>query len=357
MGFLPSRSEPDIWMRLKHDLYEYIAVYVDDLAIAAHDPNEIISLLENKYKFKLKGTGDITYHLGIDFHRDKNGVLCMSPKKYIEKICESFEIIFGHPPRTNCKAPIEKNDHPELDTSELLDEEFIQLYQSLIGALQWVVSIGCFDVQTAVMTLSSFRVAPRKGNLDRIKNIYGYLAKMKHAAIRIRTGEPDFSGLPTNNYDWEHTVYGCDQEIIPKDAPPPKGKFVTLTHYVDANLMYCILTGRSITDIIHLLNGTPIDSFSKKQATVETATYGSEYIAARTCVEQLIDLRLSLRYLGVPIRRSSYGFGDNESCVNSSLVPHGKLHKRNLILSYHRVRENIASKIFLFYHMPGANNS
>ena len=97
----------------------------------------------------------------------------MSPKKYIEKICESFEKIFGNPPRINCKAPIEKNDHPELDTSELLDEEFIQLYQSLIGALQWVVSIGRFDVQTAVMTLSSFRVAPRKGHLDRIKNIYG----------------------------------------------------------------------------------------------------------------------------------------------------------------------------------------
>ena len=45
-----------------------------------------------------------------------------------------------------------------------------------------------------------------------------------------------------------------------------------------------------------------IDWFSKKQATIETATYGSEFVAAHTCVEQIIDLRNTLRYLGVPIR-------------------------------------------------------
>ena len=61
--------------------------------------------------------------------------------------------------------PVEKNDHPELDTSELLDEEAIQKYQSMIGALQWVVSIRRFDIQTSVMTLSSFRASPRRGHL------------------------------------------------------------------------------------------------------------------------------------------------------------------------------------------------
>ena len=57
-------------------------------------------------------------------------------------------------------SPIEKNDHPELDTTDLLGDDDILKYQSLIGALQWVVSIGWFDVMTAVMTLSSFRAAP-----------------------------------------------------------------------------------------------------------------------------------------------------------------------------------------------------
>ena len=91
---------------------------------------------------------------------------------------------------------------------------------------------------------------------------------------------------------------------------------------MDANLFHDALSGRSVTGILHMMNATPIDWYSKKQATVETATYGSEFVAARVCVEQVIDLRNTLKYLGVPICKKSYMFGDNESVVNSSLIPH-----------------------------------
>ena len=47
----------------------------------------------------------------------------------------------------------------------------------------------------------------------------------------------------------------------------------------------------------------------------ETATYGSEFVAARTAVDQIIDIRTTLQYLGVPIRDKSYMFGDNRSVV------------------------------------------
>ena len=134
------------------------------------------------------------------------------------------------------------------------------------------------------------------------------------------------------------------------------GNFVTLTHYVDANLMHDILTGHSVTGVLHLLNQTPIDWYSMKQATVETATYGSEFIAARTCVEQVIDLLNVLRYLGVPRCDKSYVFGDNKSVVNSASTPHAKLHKRHTALSFHRVREAVAAKIIRFYFIAGENN-
>ena len=97
------------------------------------------------------------------------------------------------------------------------------------------------------------------------------------------------------------------------------------------------------------MNHTPIDSYSKRQATVETATYGSEFVAFKTATEQIIDLRHILRYLGVPIKTKSYLFGDNRSVVTSSTLPHSTLGKRHNILAYHRVREVIASKI-LAYH-------
>jgi hypothetical protein len=163
--------------------------------------------------------------------------------------------------------------------------------------------------------------------LDRVKRLYGYLAKMRHAAIRARTDEPDYSDIPDFEHDWSKTVYRELKEIKPDDAPEPLGRFVTSTHYVDANLMHDVISGKSVTGILHLVNKPPIDSYSKKQATVETATYGSEFVAARTCVEQTIDLRITLRYLGVPIRDKSYMFGDKKSVVDSSMQVHAKLHK------------------------------
>jgi hypothetical protein len=343
-------------MRPNNGVYEYVAVYVDDLAIAMKEPQVLVDVLEKKHNFKLKGTGPIEFHLGCDFFRDDEGILCMAPRKYIEKMAMGYETMFGEKPSTKIHSPLEKGDHPELDTSELLDQNGIQQYQSLIGSLQWAVSLGRFDIATAVMTLSSFRALPRRGHLERAKRVCGYLYRMKSATIRFRTHEPDYSDLPNAVHDWDVSVYGDVKEQMPYNAPEPLGNPVVLTHYVDANLYHNVLTGRSVTGILHLINGTPIDWFSKKQATVETATYGSEFVAARTCVEQIIDLRHTLRYLGVPVIQMSQMFGDNKTVVDSATKIHAKLHKRHTALSFHRVREAIAAGFIAFHHIPGSRN-
>jgi hypothetical protein len=97
--------------------------------------------------------------------------------------------MFSEKPK-ELSSPLEKNNHPELDTSELLDDVGIKQYQSMIGAIQWSVSLGRFDVHTAVMTMSQFRLAPRVGHLQRLQRLYGYLKRYRHGAIRVRTEIP-----------------------------------------------------------------------------------------------------------------------------------------------------------------------
>jgi hypothetical protein len=133
-----------------------LAVYVDDLAIGMKDPEVFLSVLTTKYKFKLKGLGPISFHLGCDFNRDQDSTLCMSPQQYIDRMATEYERMFGTKPHTRVTSPLEKNDHPETDDLELLDEVGIQRYQSLIGSLQWAVSLGRFDITTAVMTMLGF---------------------------------------------------------------------------------------------------------------------------------------------------------------------------------------------------------
>jgi hypothetical protein len=74
------------------------------------------------------------------------------------------------------------------------------------------------------------------------------------------------------------------------------------------------------------------------------------------CVEQIIDLRNTLRYLGVPVREKSYMFGENESVVDSSMQLNASLHKHHTMLSFHCVREAIAAGILGFYFLPVDDN-
>ena len=102
------------------------------------------------------------------------------------------------------------------------------------------------------------------------------------------------------------------QRKIPHDIPEPKRKHVTTTTYVDVNLHHGQVTGRAVTACLHVVNATPTRWHIKRQATVETATFGSEFVAARIATDQInIDLRYTLMYLAVPIRAKSYMLGDN----------------------------------------------
>jgi hypothetical protein len=142
-------------------------------------------------------------------------------------------------------------------------------------------------VITMAVTFLSFHVMPHCGHLDCVKHIYGYLYKMCGAMIHIHTDEPDYSRLPDQDYDWARSIYRDLSETIPDDAPPLLGKHVTLTHYFNANLYHDMITGHLVTSILHLFNKTTIEWYLKKQATIETATYRSEFVAAHMCIDQI----------------------------------------------------------------------
>ena len=265
LKFKPSKADPDVWMRPEPGgtCYEYIDVYVDDLAIAAKDPQPFCNELKKKYNLKLKGVGPLESHLGCTYKKDPNGTLAADPRRYVNKILESYERMFEEKPRKS-RPPLEGGDHPELHTPELCDEHQTNQFQTLVGQLQWLISPGHFDIAVHVMSLSRFRAQPMKGHLDRAKRIVGYLLFLPDGAIRFRTGKPDFSSLNDQEYDWTRSVYSGACEQIPHDIPKPLGEHGQTTHYVDANLHHDHATGKAVTAVLHFLNQTPIDAYSKR---------------------------------------------------------------------------------------------
>ena len=269
LKFKPSKADPDVWMRPEPGgtCYEYIVVYADDLAIAAKDPQAFCNELK---------------HLGCTYKKDHDGTLAPDPRRYVNKILESYERMFKEKPRKS-RPPLEGGDHPELHTPELCDEHQTNQFQTLVGQLQWLISPGHFDIAVHVMSLSRFRAPPRKGHLDRTKRIVGYLLFLPDGAIRFRTGEPDFSSLNDQEYDWTRSVYSGACEQIPHDIPKPLGEHGQTTHYVDANLHHDHATGKAVTAVLHFLNQTPIDAYSKRHHLVSyhrvKKAIASKYIA------------------------------------------------------------------------------
>jgi hypothetical protein len=74
---------------------------------------------------------------------------------------------------------------------------------------------------------------------------------------------------------------------------------------------------------------------------------------SRQATEQIMDLCYTLRMMVIPLDGPAWMFGDNQSVITSSNIPHSSLNKRHNVLFYHRVREAISGKILYFIHIDG----
>ena len=64
-----------------------------------------------------------------------------------------------------------------MDETHLLPPEQISLYQSLLGSANWIITLGRFDMNYAVNTLSRYSMAPREGHFKAMCRVFGYLTR------------------------------------------------------------------------------------------------------------------------------------------------------------------------------------
>ena len=119
----------------------------------------------------------------------------------------------------NIKEPLKKNDHLELDNTELHNQEQITKYMCMIGQLPWAATLGRYDILGHVMSMSRFRLPSKIGHLEMLERLYGYPSKAKHFANRYSTKEPNYSHVQNKNMIGLEQFYGNVKEDIPKDIP------------------------------------------------------------------------------------------------------------------------------------------
>jgi hypothetical protein len=98
--------------------------------------------------------------------------------------------------------------------------------------------------------------------------------------VIIGTSYSDHSLYPVEDHSNSMEFYPDAIEEISKDVLPEKGPRVRMPVYVDADHAHVLVTRRSISGILVMLDNTHIIWISKRQKTVETSTYGSELVAS-----------------------------------------------------------------------------
>jgi hypothetical protein len=202
---------------------------------------------------------------------------------------------------------------PELDFSTELKGSQVNYYQGLIGVLRRIVELGRIDLIVPVSLLSCFMASPREGHLQQCYHIFACLKQFNRSQLVFDDAEPTFDNSYFHVCDWSE-YYPDAKEAIP-NMPEPLGHGVSSTCYVDADHAGCKITRRSRTGLVTYVNKAPVIWYSKRQNTVEAATFGSEFIALKTAIDQVEALRYKLRMFGIPINGPTSIFCDNESVV------------------------------------------
>ena len=358
MGYTSSHADPDVWLRpaTKPDgekYYEYILVYVDDILSISHDALRPMKDIEKAFKFKKNLIESPEIYLGARLEKKNlNGkqAWTMSSKDYIKAAISNVETQLK---RRNMKlpsqaiTPMTSDFVPEMDTSEELEPNDITFFQELIGILRWATEIGRVDILTELSMLSSYQAAPRQGHLEQVIHIFAFLKRRPKLTLYFDPQEPklDPSMFNGSTPDAFKDIYRDAKEEMPSHMPTPRGRKVTTTAYVDASHAANKKTRRSHSGHIIFINRAPILWYSKRQNTVESSTFSSEFIAMKICMEAIVALRYKLRMFGVPVEEPTNVLCDNLSVVKNSSLIESALNKKHNSVAYHAVRWAVAASV------------
>ena len=368
LGFASSRGDPDVWFRPAvkpngEEYYEYMFVYTDDILAIGLKPKEVLMKLNKYFKLKPDSIHPPDDYLGtkIKMTTLPNGKKAwgQSSSHYVREAVKNLEEWMskeGYHFSKKAETPMSSSYRPELDVTAELDAGKANYYQSIIGVLRWIIETGRLDITTEVSMLAAHMAAPREGHLKAALQVFAYLKK-KHNARLIY--DPSYPKIDLNEFkDGENwtTLYGDVQEAIPANAPKARGKAVVLRLFVDADHAGNMLTRRSRTGYVQMINTSVVNWFSKKQGSIETSTFGSEFVALKTAMEANRGLRYKLRMMGVPIDGPTYIFCDNQSVVSNTSKAESVLKKKSNSIAYHAVREAVAMKEILICYISTDKN-
>ena len=360
LNFESCLADPDVWMRPAKrsdgsDYYEYILLYTDDCLVLSENPEQLLRQELGRYfTLKEESIGPPKIYLGGSVRKVQldNGVECwtFSSSQYVQAAVKNVEDYLSKRDddkwRLPAKAetPLRTTYRPKLNTTPELAPVEAAYYMSQVGILRWIVELGRVDICLECSMMSSHLALPREGHLQQVLQMFAYLKKYHNTEMVFDPSDPVVDESSFEKRDWTSSEFEHLQgvEQMPTNMPEPRGTGFTIRAKVDADHAGDTVTRRSRTGFLVYLNCAPIYWMSKKQTSVESSSFGSEFIAMKQCCEYIRGLRYRLRMMGIPCEGPTYIYGDNQSVLANTSIPDSTLKKKSQSIAYHFVREGAA---------------
>ena len=206
--------------------------------------------------------------------------------------------------------------------------------------------------------MSSHMAMPREGHLEQVLHIFAHLKKYHNTEMVYDPSDPVIDESQYERKDWTSSEFGHieGENITPPNMPQPRGLGFVIRAKVDADHAGDTVSRRSRTGFLVYVNSALVYWLSKKQNSVESSTFGSEFTAMKLCCEYIKGLKYKLQMMGIPCEGPAYIEGDNQSVLANTTIPDSTLKKKSQSIAYHFIREGVARDEWRTAYIKSINN-
>ena len=151
-------------------------------------------------------------------------------------------------------------------------------------------------------------------------------------------------------------LYVDDSEDLPPNAPMPRGKSIQINCFVDADHAGDKITRRLQTGIILFGNLALLIWYLKRQNTIESSTFGAEFVTLRIATEIITSFHYKLRMFGIPLEGPANVFYDNEAVYCNAAIVESKLRRKHNSICFHLVCKAVAAGKMVVLKINGNEN-
>ena len=166
-----------------------------------------------------------------------------------------------------------------------------------------------------------------------------YLKKYHNIELVYDPSNPVVEENDFERRDWASSEFGHVEakEEFPANMPEPRGHGFIMRAKVDADHASDTMSMQSRTGFLVYLNCALVYWWSKKQTSVESSSFDSEFVAMKQCCEYIRGLRYKLRMIGILVEGPTCIYGDNQSVLANTIIPDSTLKKKSQSIAYHFV--------------------